>query len=63
MNQEADTIESYILKLISECQLKLNDPNLQRDSLQYYAGARDYLYMVLTGHENPQSNPKTKQKV
>lgn len=58
MEKEFDTMENYILKLISNCQLKLNDPDLSKESFQYYAGARDHLYMVLTGHNNPQSNPK-----
>lgn len=62
MKEQADTMESYIMKLISECQLRLNDSDISKDSFQYYSGARDFLYMVLTGHDNPQSNPKSKQK-
>jgi hypothetical protein len=57
---EAGSIELYIHRLIQTCEEKLNDksnpPTLA--TFQYYTGARNFLYMVLTGHSNVQTNPK-----
>lgn len=55
---KSGSMEGYIMILIERCQNKLNDPNISKESFQYYSGAKDHLYMVLTGHNNPQSNPQ-----
>jgi hypothetical protein len=60
---EAGNMESYIHKLISICEEKLNDKdNLPTiETFQYYSGAKNFLYMILTGHNNALANPKSKK--
>lgn len=55
---EADTMENYILKLIDRCEEKINDNESTFATFQYYTGAKDFLYMILSGYVNPLANPK-----
>jgi len=57
---EAGSMESYIHRLIQICEEKLNDKRNPPTfaTLQYYTGARNFLYMILTGHNNALANPK-----
>jgi hypothetical protein len=62
LEPEAGSIEAYIYRLIDKCDARLNDkdnpPTFQ--SFQYYTGAKNHLYMLLTGYANPLANPKIK---
>lgn len=55
--QEHGTMEDYITKLIKEAEKKDFD---DLNAIAFYANQTkiSVLYMVLTGWNNPQSNPK-----
>lgn len=61
---EAGTMEEYIFKLIKACDDRLNDKDnpVSFSSFLYHTGAKNVLYRLLTGYNNPQSNPAPKKK-
>jgi hypothetical protein len=61
---EAGSMEDYIFRLIDNCETRLNDKDnlLSFASFQYYTGARNFLFMLLTGNSNPLANPKPDDK-
>lgn len=61
---EAASMEDYIHRLITSCDERLNskDNPITHEGFQYYTGARNFLFMLLTGHSNPLANPKPDDK-
>lgn len=61
---EAGTMEQYIYKLIAKCDARLNDKDnpVSYETFLYHTGAKNALYMLLTGHNNPLSNSKEKSE-
>jgi hypothetical protein len=62
---EAGSIEDYIHRLIGTCDARLNDKDnpVTVAGFQYYTGAKNFLYMLLTGSGNPLANPKPDGKI
>lgn len=61
---EAGTMEDYIHRLIKTCEQRINDKDnpITPTGFQYYSGARNFLFMLLTGNSNPLANPKPDDK-
>jgi hypothetical protein len=61
---EAGSMEMYVHRLILTCDEKLNDPDNPPtfETFLYYTGAKNFLYMILTGHNNASANPKPKPR-
>lgn len=63
---ESGTMEDYILKRIKEVEKELSEINMEeiethyplKQTFYYLSGAKNELYLILTAHSNPQSNPK-----
>lgn len=59
---EAGNMEEYVFRLIERCDERLNDKDnpISHEGFLYYTGARNFLFMLLTGHSNSLSNPNDK---
>lgn len=57
IDNKSGTMEAYILKLIKELDQKIAQTKNDGPLFHYFTGQKNILYLVLTGHNNPQSNP------
>ena len=63
-DKKPGTMEDYVIRLLKRKEqelsaIPLTDLSL-REKFQRTGGQIDILYMILTGHNNPLSNPKEK---
>lgn len=69
--QKADTMESYIFKRLRIIEKQISTITMDdyhsvypvKEKFHSLCGARDELYMILTGHSNPLANPINTDKI